>query len=906
MDTERWQTIERLFFEATELEATERDRFLVHACVDDKDLLIELRSMLDATGEDPRLKIEARLHLAQAAESEAEGGTDAPLQSTIDRYELKDLIGRGGMGEVYRAARSDGEFHQEVALKLVSGAVPGPSVIRRFKAERQILARLDHPNIARLVDGGTTEDGRPYLVMQLIDGVPITEYCDREELGIRDRLALFRTVCEAVQYAHQNLVIHRDLKPSNILVTADGEARLLDFGIAKLLEPDEDLTFAQTGTDSVLMTPESAAPEQIAGEAVTTATDVYGLGVLLYRLLTGHHPFGETKPTVPELRTWILEGRRIRPSAVALDANARRAMRGEIDNIVLKTLRKDPLRRYGSAGELGDDISRYLNHEPVRAAPDSAAYRVKKFVRRHPVGVTTAATIAGLIIGFALVTADQSRQIEGERDRAEQMVQLLVNLFETSDPTFDANQDTMRVSAFIESSRQQVVDDLGDQPDLQVRMKHVLGQVYAARSQYPEARELFQNALDQHQTLVQRPDSLGAAIASDLGRIKSRLEGAGAVPFLRESVATHEAVHGPRHPLYAYALASLAETIEDRTEGRALLTRAVEIQRESLDGPSVEFANSLNALGVFAYLEGDFQAAADRWTESTAVLGVLRPPDSPDMMTLRNNTAQAYLQLGEIGLALEMNQDLLERRRRVFGDSSLQVAATLNGIGTNYAFLHDYPSAEASFREAVAVFTAALDGGPLAGAGNEEQVAAAVRNVGVAIQFQGRPSDALDWLDRAIARQSGFGGEEGEPAVRMRVQRANVLNDLNEPGAALDSLLLLAKLATAAAPDGGSPILAETQTWLGRAHWMLGAAQPAEAAFRSALEFRERVMGPESGVAAESRAGLGLALVLRGDEVEGGSLLNDAIEGYRSYGLLVPAFLAEIEAGLTTLDEEAR
>ncbi|MCG8466753.1 MAG: serine/threonine-protein kinase [Gemmatimonadetes bacterium] len=890
MDTERWQKLEGLFLEATELETTGRDAFLANACADDPELLAELRAMLEATGEQHRLSLENRLFVAQERE------LDAVRNVVVDRYEIGSLIGRGGMGEVYRARRSDGAFDQEVALKLISGTIPGRAAVRRFQAERQILARLEHPNIARLLDGGASGDGRPYLVMQLVEGTPLTEYCDAKGLGLRDRLRLFRTVCGAVQYAHRNLVVHRDLKPSNILVTAEGDPVLLDFGIAKLLEADDDGALTQTATGSVLMTPEAAAPEQVSGVGVTTATDVYGLGVLLYRLLTGHHPFGPTKPSVPELRDWILEGRRTRPSAVA-PASAKRALRGELDNIALKALHPDPARRYGTAGELGDDIARYLDHEPVRAAPDSVGYRVRKFVRRHPVGVSAATAIVALVTGFAAVTAEQSRRTEAERDRAEQMVQVLVDLFQTSDPTFDANRDTMRVSTFLARSRQQVIDDLARQPELQVRMKHVLGKVYTAREQYPQARELLSDAFDQHRELVDRPDSVLAALSSDLGRILSRIEGPASVPFLRESLELQRTALGERHPAVGYAMATLAHVVEDRSEGMALLEAALDIQRESLPPVHLELANSLNELGVFAYLSGEYEAAANHWFESRSMLEEIRPADNPDAMTVTQNIAQAYLQLGDIERALEINRDLLERRKRVLGDSSMAVGDTHNNIGANHTALHDYESAEASFRSALAAYDVAF-GDELTGVAGQEKAASTARNLGVAIQLSGRPGEAVPWLDRAIDRQVRFAGTDAEPTIHMRAQRANILLDLEQTAVALDTLLRLSSLAAERAGEDGSPVSALVQTWLGRAQWMAGNGAEAEGAFRTALEFRERVMGPDTGIAAEARAGLGLALLLQGDRVEARSLIESSLEAYRAYSLVVPTFLAQIEGQL--------
>lgn len=884
MKSERWERIEHLFATALELDPSLREEYLAVECASDPELREEVEAMLEVAGDQDALLIESRLGVAQEAVAPAD-----PLGRTIGQYRVEELIGRGGMGEVYRAVRDDGEFDQRVALKIVSGVIPSSAAVGRFKTERQILARLEHPHIARLLDGGTTPAGRPYIVMELVDGVPITDYCEQRGLGLRERLELFRTVCDAVQYAHQNLVIHRDLKPSNILVSASGVVKLLDFGIAKLLEDGQDAS-QQTVTGALLLTPDSAAPEQIQGGPITTATDVYGLGVLLYRLLTGRPPYGDAQPSPSELRDWILDGQPVRPSMV-LEAAARRRVRGELDTIVLQALRKEPERRYGSASALSDDIGRYLAHEPIQALPDSAGYRLRKFIRRHRTGTAAAAMIAALVLGFAGLTTAQSRVIQGERDRAEQTVQILVDLFETSDPTFTANADTMRVSAFIDRSRDRVIEELSDDPALQLRMMYVLGRVYSTRGRFAEARELLQEVFDRQHHDANRPDSFHAQVTSDLGRVRARLEGPAAADFLRQSVDVQRAANGARHPSVAYALATLAEVVEDRSEGRALLQEAFAIQQRALSAPHVELANSLNQLGVFAYLDGDYSAAVERWRESRHMLSQIRPPDSPDLMTLTSNMAQGYTLLGDAEGALEVNLDLLARRQRVLGDSAVEVGVTLNSIGLNHAFLGDLSTAEQYFRSSVAVFDAAL-GGEMQGGGGVEYGANARRNLGVALHFQGDLRGAADWMELAVRRQANFAGEDSEATINIRAQRANVLIDDGRVTAAADSLgVLVAQAAT----DGGSVALAEAQTWLGRAHVLEGRSEAASRAFTAAAAFRSDAMGPESGPAIESALGEAMTAVLLSPSPESRERLAQLIEAYRDYGLHVPDFLNEAE-----------
>ncbi|HEY0369040.1 MAG TPA: serine/threonine-protein kinase, partial [Chthoniobacterales bacterium] len=320
-------------------------------------------------------------------------------------------LGRGGMGTVWLARRADAQFEKLVAIKLLKRGTDTDEVLRRFHDERRILARLDHPNIARLFDAGTTDDGLPYFVMEYVEGARLTDYCFTENLSLGARVALFRKICAAVQFAHQNLVVHRDLKPANILIDAEGEPKLLDFGIAKLLAAGEE-TSNMTMPGGERITPAYASPEQVRGEPVTTVSDVYALGALLYEVLTGLQPyrFSRAQPTVRELMQIICEQEPVRPSQVAAQPHLRRELRGDLDNIVLRAMAKQPGRRYPSANNLGDDLRRYVESKPVRARPDTAAYRTQKFFARNKAatGIAALAFIA-LILGVTAVISEARR-----------------------------------------------------------------------------------------------------------------------------------------------------------------------------------------------------------------------------------------------------------------------------------------------------------------------------------------------------------------------------------------------------------------------------------------------------------------------------------------------------------------
>ena len=404
MDPARWERVKDLFQGALERPPEERDVHLREACPEDASLRNEVERLLSA-----HVRADAFLH--RPAFDLADPRTDAAQAPVrIGEYRIVREIGHGGMGTVYLAEREQPGFQRTVAIKVVRPGMETGFVVRRFVNERQILASLEHPGIARLYDGGTTEDGLPYFVMEYVEGVDLLSWCASRNLSIRDRLALFRRVCEAVQFAHQHLVVHRDLKPTNILVTPEGDPKLLDFGIAKLLSPVEP-GGEETGTLVRLMTPDFASPEQLLGRRITTAADVYSLGVVLYELLTGQRPYSLEGRSPAEVERLVVETPPDRPSAAA-PPRLKKGLRGDLDKIVLKALEKDPTRRYATAAELSDDLRRQLGGFPVRALPDRPGYRAAKFVRRHRAGVavTVAATLALVAgLGAALWEARAAR-----------------------------------------------------------------------------------------------------------------------------------------------------------------------------------------------------------------------------------------------------------------------------------------------------------------------------------------------------------------------------------------------------------------------------------------------------------------------------------------------------------------
>src|SRR5688500_3990721 len=437
----------------------------------------------------------------------AEGRAPA-LERRIGPYRILRELGQGGMGVVYLAARADEQFRKRVALKVIRSGGASEEVVRHFKRERQILAGLDHPNIARLLDGGTTDDGLPYFVMEYIEGEPLLEYCDSRKLPVAERLKLFQAICSAVQYAHRNLVVHRDIKPGDILVAEDGSPKLLDFGIAKLLNPE--LAGEALIATAMSMTPTYASPEQARGERITTATDVYSLGVVLYELLTGHLPYRLLSRQPLEILKAISEQEPEKASTAIERAENKlqRRLRGDLDNILMLALRKEPPRRYASVEAFSDDIRRYLEGLPVKARQPTAAYRTGKFLRRHVAGVAASAVFVGLLIGFAAAMAVQSARVTRERDLAEQeraaaqqeretaqrVSAFLVDLFRVSDPS-RSRGETITAREVLDRGTTKIATELKDEPEVRATLMSTMGTVYSNLGLYDKALSLLEEAL---------------------------------------------------------------------------------------------------------------------------------------------------------------------------------------------------------------------------------------------------------------------------------------------------------------------------------------------------------------------------------------------------------------------------
>jgi eukaryotic-like serine/threonine-protein kinase len=735
MTPERWQQVMAVLDEAFEAPPAERTAFVAAACGEDEELRAEVESLLAFEGE-----CEDFLEEPLFGHSNGETAELAPGRR-VGPYRVVREIGRGGMGAVYLAVRADEEYEKEVALKVV-GHGTAAEIVRRFRAERQILAHLDHPHIAKLLDGGTTEDGRPYFVMELVAGEPIDEACAARGLSIRQRLVLFREVCAAVHFAHQNLVVHRDLKPGNILVTAEGVPKLLDFGIAKLLDPaGSDPAATELGLRP--MTLQYASPEQLGEEPITTASDVYSLGVLLFVLLTGRSPYGRAVEDRKALERAILEGRIEKPSLAVERRGEARLLAGDLDTIVARALDREPGRRYASAEQLAADVERYLAGHPVLARPDTTGYRFGKFVRRHKAGVAAAAAGLLLVLGFSITVTLLLRKAERERDRAGAMSKFLEDLFTIPDPS-RSRGETITAREVLDRGRQQISQGLRQEPEIRAAFLETMGRVYHHLGLLEDAHDLLAESLRIRRKTLGR-DHL--EVASSLQNLSLVLRDMGrdgeAWPLLEEALAIRRQRGATRTPEYAAGLndlAALREAKGDYEKAEELFTEALALKRRLLGPAHKDVAIGLNNLAHIRQVRGDLAGAERLYREALTLRRGLFGGPHPEVATSLNNLASILEDRGNLGEAERFYQEALAMRRKLFGERNSKVAQSLNNVGFILLAEGRAGEAEPLVREAVSIADELLDP-------RHPYRAVFRRNLAAALAAQGR-------------------GREGEPLAR--------------------------------------------------------------------------------------------------------------------------------------------
>ena len=646
--------------------------------------------------------------------SELESSPPEAAGTRVGPWRLLDEIGRGGMGTVFLAERADGEFEQRAALKLLRPAIATDEALRRFEQERQILAGLTHPGIARLLDGGRTADGHPYLAMELVDGVPIDRYCRERQLTVRDRLAVFLQVCHAVDHAHRHMVVHRDLKPSNIIVSSQGEVKLLDFGIAKLLQTDPASgTPAMTQTVARVLTPEYASPEQIQGRTVTVASDVYQLGLLLFELLTDRRaqPLRDASPV--EIERTVCDTLLARPSAVVDGARRARLLRGDLDSIVQQAVRKAPEGRYASVERLIDDVERHLSGKPVVARGDTLAYRAGRFVRRHRLSVAAAAVAVVLLVAWAATATLQARTIARERDRAraeatkaERVKDFVMRLFQNADPG-TARGETLSARELLDRGWAGIQAELAGQPVVQAELLTTVGEIYRELGAYDRAAQLLDRAVEVARTAGDGSEPLLAAALRGNGRLqRERGDFAAAETLLTDALARQRRHFGPEHREVADTLGDLGLTLYSRGDyahATPYFREALDMRKKLFGEDHLEVAEGLDKLGTALGNLGDYKSAEPLLRKSLELRRRLLPPNHPLLAASLSDLAVVVQSLGNAAAAEALYRESLDVMIKVRGEHHPYVAVTMNNLARLLRTKGDLTQAEDLLRKALAI-----------------------------------------------------------------------------------------------------------------------------------------------------------------------------------------------------------
>jgi len=849
----RWQKIQSLFEEVVDSGPEERIARLASSCQGDSDLRESVEALLasDERTEDPLINA-----IGAAAESLLEEHQDRLLGTRVGPYRVVSILGQGGMSTVYRAERDDSQYHQTVAIKVLHHATLHPRMRSRLHSERHILATLDHPSIARLIDSGDLEDGTPYLVMEHVDGESIDVYCDSRTLFVRERLEMFVQVCTAVQYAHRNLIVHRDIKAANIFVTGDGTAKLLDFGIAKLLAPESlSHTLPVTRLQERILTPENAAPEQVLGRAITTATDIYSLGVLLYQLLTGRSPYRLLSYSQLQLERAICMDDPARPSQMVVsklsgenDADRSRIsdrrglspqrlrtrLGGDLDAIVGMAMRKEPDRRYPSVEAFAADVQRHLTGRPVRARQGDWRYHAAKFLRRHALpAIGIAAVMVGLSV-VAGVTLWQNHRIElareataQERDRAQQVSAFLVDVFSQADP-FTAQGQQPTASDLLDRGAQKILSNSNLQPEVRAQLLESIGLAY------------------RRQGLSER-----------------------AVPLLEQAVAIRRDERPLDRHRVAAALANLAQALTDGghlVSAEAYLQQALQMSRSGDDVPTVESADILQQFGQFELsAKSDPEAASKLFRESLEIYRADVGNQSPAVASILNNLADSEVWTADYALAERDEREAIRIFQATVNRNHPDHATALENLGIIL-------TERGKFREAEQMLSEALDIETNVFGANNQRVANIQSHLGILYDREGDLPRAVQATQQAVRLATDKLGTSHYLTGYYLDSLANLYLRANDLPAAENYARQSLDVYSHALP-ARHLYVASTRQLLGDVLVQRGKLAAAEVELRAAVDINTALAGADSWRTARSQASLGWDLILRDNAAEGEPLL---------------------------------
>ncbi len=719
LSSKRWQEVSPYLDEVLSLPEEDRAGWLEAFRTEKRDLAELLQELL-------------REHEAAAQEGFLERESVTPVRESfltgqvVGSYRLISAIGQGGMGSVWLAERSDGRFERRVAVKFLRCSIAAQGGADRFKREGRILGQLAHPHIAELIDAGVTTSGEPYLVLEHVEGETIDEYCDRHRLDIESRVHLFLDVVSGVAHAHANLVVHRDLKPSNVLVRNDGQVKLLDFGIAKLLAGDGSGAATLTLEAGSALTPQFAAPEQITGRAITTATDVYALGTLLYLLLAGKHPAGDAAGSPAELVRALTEMDPPRASDMVSPAEdnsvvrnrstscekLRRQLRGDLDTILAKALKKDPQDRYPSALAMGDDLRRYLQREPISARPDSFTYRAKKYLLRHKALVVGATAVFLALLAGGITSAWQAvkaRRAEAQAKEQSAVAQAVNDFLQhdllaqasaatQSDPHTKPDPD-LKVRTALDRAAERIEGKFAKQPEVEAAIRNTVGQTYTELGLYPEATRQLEQALNLRRRVLgpEHPDTLKSmTILADVFNLEGK--SARAEALHSQTLEIRRRVLGPEHPETLQSMNDLTNVYWSQgkyAQAEALDSQILEIRRRVLGPEHPHTLASMNNLASDYADEGKYAEAEALDSQTLETRRRVLGPEHPETLQIMNNLAIVYMNEGKVAQAESIESQTVEIQRRVLGPEHSATLRSMSNLAIAYLYEGKYAQAEA-------------------------------------------------------------------------------------------------------------------------------------------------------------------------------------------------------------------
>jgi len=770
-----WHRVEQIFQGAIERSGPARGAFLDEACAGDRGLRTEVEALLREHDSDPGFLERPLVDVARSGgEGPSTPGGFPPLTPTSDAtigtervgpYRIVKEIGAGGMGVVYLAMHEGPGFERPVALKVIRRGLDTDLMLRRFQLERRLLAALQHPNVSRLIDAGALPDGRPYFVMDFVEGTPLDAYCERHALPLPARLRLFMAVCDAVQHAHANLIVHRDIKPANVLVSDAGIPVLMDFGIGKLLDPsissgDADVPTA-TMTSGRAFTPAYASPEQIRGEAVSTATDVYGLGALLFQLLTGRRAFDQDAG--PALERAVLETDPPRPSTVS-----GQALDSDLDAIVLKAMRKEPERRYTSVSALADDVQRYLDGQPVRAHAGSFSYRAGKFMRRNRAALLAAAVVFLSLLGATTYSTLQARAVTRERDKALEVQGFLLEMFGAGGRN---RGDSVSLRELLDGQAALVPLAYAGRPELHAQMLTVIAEGYDRLGLFAQAEPLAREALEIRRRTLRADHPDVAFSTSLLGWIlHERGKSKDGEALLREALALWPGAR-PRNPAaHARTLNDLGvvrEAAGAYDEAGTLYRDALALRRREFGDANRAVATTASNLAVVLYRQKDLPGAIAMAESALAVMRRASGPDHQRSTLIQGNLAAMRVASGDLPGAETEYRDVLARQTRVLGRQHPVTSGTIFALASVLGQQKRLAEADTLLVEALGDFERTY--GP-----EHVRVANALTLLSSLRRNQGRRDDAIALLGRALAIQRKLKGDAHRDVVALRARLDSV------------------------------------------------------------------------------------------------------------------------------------